>query len=223
VSGLRLAVFDCDGTLIDSQTAIIGGMQAAFVAEGLEPPAADAVRRVVGLPLEECVRCVAPPLDPAQLLRLVEGYKHHVFALRSAPDHDEPLYPGAHEALSELERAGWLLGIATGKGRRGLRNTLDRLGWHGRFVTLQTGDDAPGKPDPTMLRQAMDEAGVDARSTVMIGDTSYDIAMARSAGVFAIGVAWGYHPQRELRDAGAAAIVTQFDQIPPLLVHRGRS
>jgi phosphoglycolate phosphatase len=222
-SRLRLAVFDCDGTLVDSQHAIVTCMAAAYAAEGLVAPTPDAVRRVIGLPLLECMARLSPDHPEARHARLTEAYKEAFFALRQRPDHHEPLFEGALAALQQLEDAGYLLGVATGKARRGLVAVLERHGLGGRFVTLQTADLPPGKPHPAMLQRAMAETGVDAENTVMIGDTSFDMLMARSAGVRAVGVAWGYHPIEELRAAGADAIITRFDELPGILLSQDRS
>jgi phosphoglycolate phosphatase len=220
---LRLAVFDCDGTLVDSVHGIVACMAAAHAAEGLAPPTAAAVRRVIGLPLIECMAHLLPDHSADRHRRLTAAYKEAFFMLRQRPDHDEPLFAGAVAVLDRLAADGVLLGIATGKARRGLLAVLERHNLSGRFVTLQTSDSGPGKPHPAMLERAMAETGVAARDTVMIGDTSFDMLMARSAGVRAIGVAWGYHPVEELRAAGAHAVIESFSELPGLLPPADRS
>lgn len=222
-SRLRLVVFDCDGTLVDSQHAIVACMAAAHGAEGLAAPQADAVRRVIGLPLLECMARLAPGHPEDSHARLTEAYKQAFFTLRQHPDHHEPLFDGALTALDRLEAAGYLLGIATGKARRGLDAVLERHGLASRFVTLQTGDLGPGKPHPAMLERAIAETGVSAEDAVMVGDTSFDMLMARSAGVHAVGVGWGYHPPEELRAAGAHVVIDSFDQLPAVLLSQDRS
>ena len=211
---IRLAVFDCDGTLVDSQHAIVASMAAAFGAERLEPPEARLVREVVGLPLVEAIARLAPEADDDDHGRLAGHYQDAFKELRRRPDHEEPLYPGAVEALDALESMGLLLGVATGKGRRGLAMTLQRHGIEGRFATLKTSDDGPGKPHPDMLRLAMGDVGAEAADTVMIGDTTFDMSMAGAAGVAAIGVSWGYHATDALREAGAATIVERYEALP---------
>jgi phosphoglycolate phosphatase len=213
----RLAVFDCDGTLVDSQHAILACMSAAFAADGLAAPDAEAVRRVIGLPLDECMARLAPDQPAARQARLTDAYKQAFFTLRQRPDHHEPLFDGAVGALDTLEEKGYLLGIATGKARRGLLAVLESHGLARRFVTLQTADSGPGKPNPTMLRRAMAETGAEPIDTVMVGDTTFDMLMARNAGVDAIGVGWGYHPAAELNAAGADALVDHFDELPELI------
>jgi len=210
---VRLVVFDCDGTLVDSQGHIVAAMNQAFQARGLAQPDPAAVRRLIGLPLVAMIADLMPQLAAGDWEALANCYREAFFALRQRPDHVEPLYPGAREALDRLDEAGFLLGIATGKARRGLDAVLasHRLG--NRFVTLQTADLAPGKPSPVMLQQAMTAAGAERARTVVVGDTTYDMEMARNAGVAGIGVAWGYHPMAALATAGAARIIDRFDDL----------
>ena len=215
MNSVRLAVFDCDGTLVDSQHSIVACMEAAFATAGLAAPAAEAVRRVVGLPLAASVARLAPWLAAPDCERVAALYKQAFTDMRGGKPIDEPLFPGVRELLDALEAEGVLLGVATGKGRRGLRITLEHHGLLDRFVTLQTADDAPGKPHPEMLRRAMAEAGAEPATTAMIGDTTYDILMALSAGTAAIGVAWSYHPAAELSAAGAHAVVAAAHEVPP--------
>jgi phosphoglycolate phosphatase len=213
-SRLRLVVFDCDGTLVDSQNVIVACMLQAYAMHGLKAPEAAAIRRVIGLPLLECVAQLSPEHAEDRHLLLTQAYKDAFFASRQRPDHNEPLFNGALAALDRLETQGYLLGIATGKARRGLNAVLDRHDLGRRFVTLQTSDHGPGKPHPAMLERAMAETGARPEDVIMIGDTSYDMLMARSAGVHAIGVSWGYHPAEELRAAGAHTVITSFDELP---------
>lgn len=214
---LRLAVFDLDGTLVDSLGVIVGAM--AHAARAREVPARPAaeVRRVIGLPLEEAIARLFPQADDGEVEIMTAAYKDSVLALRAAGQAHEPLYPGARAALDALDDGGWLLGIATGKPRRGLESSLVPHGLLDRFVTLQTADLGPGKPHPGMLVRAMSEAGTDPTFTVMIGDTTYDMEMARSAGTHAVGVAWGYHNDDELKAAGAHRIVRSFGELPNAL------
>ena len=223
---LRLALFDCDGTLVDSQRSIVSAMAAACADEGLAPPTPQAVRAMVGLPLTVAVAQLMPALSPEARDRLVARY-HGVFQeqRRTGALH-EPLYPGIVEALDAIEADGVMLGIVTGKSRRGLVATLDGHGLLDRFTTIQTGDDGPGKPHPVMVHQALDRVGVDADSAVVIGDTTFDMEMARSAGTRSIGVAWGYHDEPALEAAGADRIVACGEALPAVvfeLLGRSRS
>lgn len=212
--GPRLAIFDCDGTIVDSQRSIVLSMRTAFERHDLPPPEADAVRRMVGLPLFDAIARLLPADTPEdRAAPLTEAYKVAFTELRQGNAVHEPLYPGAREAIETLDDKGWLLGIATGKGRRGLDNTLNTHGLTGRFTTVQTADVAAGKPHPEMVLRAMAETGTDAEATVMIGDTTYDMEMARAAGVVAIGVAWGYHEAEELTAAGASVVLREFREL----------
>jgi phosphoglycolate phosphatase len=200
-------VFDCDGTLVDSQYSIHGAMARAFAVAGLAEPAPDAVRRVVGLSLKEAIGRLLLPDQQGLVPRIDEAYRRSFFELRSAPGHHDPLYPGVGELLAELRERGLALGIATGKSMRGLLALLDAHGMTAHFATLQTADRHPGKPDPAMLRAAMMELNAVPAETLLVGDTSYDMEMAVNAGVRGLGVAWGYHPADELRAAGASGIL----------------
>ncbi len=212
----RLVLFDCDGTLVDSQHHIVAAMRQAFAAFALPEPDADAVRRLVGLPLDISVRRLLEA-GAANADAVVKAYREAAFAMRHQPDHDEPLFPGLHDVLNELEADGCLLGIATGKARRGLDATLAMHGLGGRFVTLQTADVARGKPDPDMVLRAMRETGATPASTLVVGDTTYDILMARNAGARSVGVAWGYHDPAELLQAGAQTVMRRFAELPQLV------
>lgn len=201
---VRLAIFDCDGTLVDSQHNICLGMEETFAGAGLTPPPRNAIRRIVGLSLVEAVAALLPDENAALHDRLAADYRQHYLRLRSSGAMlAEPLYDGIAGLLAALVADGWLLGVATGKSDRGLARVLEHHAIAGHFVTLQTADRHPSKPHPAMIEAAIAEAGGAPEATVMIGDTSFDMAMARSAGVRAIGVAWGYHPPVELIEAGA--------------------
>jgi phosphoglycolate phosphatase len=214
----KLVVFDCDGTLVDSQHAIAAGMAAAWQACGLgAPPPVSVVRRVVGLPLAEAIARLHPSGSDAEHHRLTEAYKEAFRALPRHREEDEPLFPGVVTCLDALEARGFLLGIATGKGRRGLSITLDRHGITNRFVTVTTADDAPGKPRPDMLHKAMADVGARPQDVVMVGDTIFDMIMATSANVAAVGAGWGYHDRAQLLDAGARMVLESFDELLPAL------
>ncbi len=211
---VRLAVFDCDGTLVDSQANIGRAMDETFAAAGLVVPPREATRAIVGLSLVEAMRVLAPGLAGDEHHALAAEYKLVYQRLRrdDALD-DEPLFEGVAAAIDRLLAAGWKLGVATGKSDRGLAHVLERHGLADRFVTLQTADRHPSKPDPAMLLAAMAEAGADPHMTAMIGDTSFDMAMAKAGGARAVGVAWGYHSIGELADAGADVIARHADEL----------
>jgi phosphoglycolate phosphatase len=214
---VRLAIFDCDGTLVDSQADIALAMEAAFAAHALPAPPRTLIRRIVGLSLTEAIRQLAPDADAQTTASLVAGYKDAFRAHRAAGTVLEPLYDGIAALIAELDADGWLLGVATGKSDRGLVHCLERHGLSGHFVTLQTADRHPSKPDPSMVIACLDATGASAARTVMIGDTSYDMAMAVNAGVRAIGVDWGYHHPDELIAAGADAVAGSIDELRVLL------
>lgn len=211
---LKLALFDCDGTLVDSQHAIVAAMTAAWRALGLADPDPLAVRRIVGLSLVDAIARLLPEAAPATCEDLAEAYRQAFFEFRRRGAHPEPLFPGIGAALDALEQAGVLLGIATGKSRRGLDAILERHGLLRRFVTLQTADTAPSKPNPAMVLRAAAETGVPAGDIVVIGDTVFDILMARAARARSVGVAWGYHDADELRQAGADRLVETCAAVP---------
>jgi phosphoglycolate phosphatase len=199
----HLAIFDCDGTLVDSAADICAAMEQCFAAAGLQLPCRTATRRVVGLSLIEAIAALHPEGESEAHNTLAEAYKQAFHGLRSRGMVAEPLFEGVPETIAALDEAGWLLGVATGKSDRGLGYCLEQHGLARRFVTLQTADRHPSKPHPSMIEAAMAEAGAEPATTVMIGDTSFDIGMAKAAGVLAIGVAWGYHDRAELIAEGA--------------------
>lgn len=213
----RLAIFDCDGTLVDSQANICLAMEHAFDAAGLTPPSRHATRRIVGLSLVEAMRVLLPQADGDVHAEMAERYKASYLVLRNNGLEHEPLYDGIAALLSAMDENGWLLGVATGKSDRGLERCLDHHGIRGLFVTLQTADRHPSKPHPSMVYQALADAGAEAGNAVVIGDTVYDIHMGRAAGTRTIGVNWGYHPADELREAGADAIAESMDELEAIL------
>lgn len=218
MSDLKLVVFDCDGTLVDSQHMIVAAMNRAFSAHSLSLLPREKVLSIVGLSLEEAVRKLLPQEDGATVSLVKESYRQAFFHLREDPSLHEPLFPGAREALDQLAaREDVLLGVATGKSQRGLRNILELHDLHGHFMTLQTADEHPSKPHPSMMEQAMSDAGVTASQTVIFGDTSYDIVMGRDAGAHAVGVSWGYHDRDELVAYGAPHVLDHFDDLVPYL------
>ena len=216
----RLVVFDCDGTLVDSQANICLAMEDCFTRAHLEPPDRHAVRRVVGLNLVQAMAALRPDAAPDQHERLAEDYKSAFHRLRGAGLVEEPLYAGIADVVARLDADGWLLGVATGKSDRGLRLCLDVHGLAHHFVTLQTADRHPSKPHPAMLEAAIAEAGSSAAATWMIGDTVYDIEMARAVGARAIGVDWGYHEPEELLAAGAERVISSALELMSVLEER---
>ena len=215
---LRLVIFDVDGTLVDSQADILGAMHLSFSSEGMVTPSRDVVLGVVGLSLDVLMPKLAPDADTATQARLVQGYKDAYMSLRAEQGGDvsSPFYPGARETLEVLHaQPDVLLGVATGKSRRGLDKLIEAHDLKGMFVTQQVADFHPSKPHPAMLLEALSETGVDAENAVMIGDTSFDMDMAQAADITGIGVRWGYHPAARL--TAARHMLDSFDALPALL------
>jgi len=190
----ELLVFDWDGTLIDSAAAIAGALQAAAVDLGLERPSEARARHVIGLGLKDALRHVVPQLPESEYGRLVERYRVHFLA----GDAETRLFPGVADGLAALAGSGRLLGIATGKSRRGLERALDQTGLRPYFVASRCADEGYSKPHPGMLQAVMAEVGASADATLMIGDTTHDLAMASNAGVRGLAVSYGAHPREEL-------------------------
>jgi phosphoglycolate phosphatase len=211
IGGYRLVVFDCDGTLVDSQHNIVAGMMAAWRRHGTP----EQIRRQVGLTLEIGVARVLESDDPVLIHNLANAYREIVRELRSRAELHEPLFDGIRELIESLTDPEIFLGVATGKNLVGLEHTLRELGLRERFHTLQTPDHCRSKPDPQMVLRAMAETAMEATQTAVIGDTTFDIEMARSAGATAIGVSWGYHAVEELHAAGAHAVLKH----PSELIH----
>lgn len=215
---MKLALFDVDGTLVNSSAMIVAALRQAFAAEELPAPPAPELLAAVGLSLDGVMRRLAPGRGDADYRRMAEGYKQAFWAFRASGEHGEDLFDGARELLEALhQRDDVFLGIATGKSHRGVAHLLEAKGLSGWFATVQTSDDHPSKPHPSMIHQALAETGVEAHDTIMIGDTSFDMAMARAGHVKAIGVTWGNHPEAELRAAGAQVIVSDFNGLQAAL------
>ena len=215
---MNLVIFDCDGTIVDSQHMIVAAMDRAFAAHGLVALPRAKTLSIVGLSLDQAIGRLLPGADKSLIDAVGQAYKAAFFDLRQDPANHEPLYPGAIDAIRQLAaRDDTVLGIATGKSRRGVNAIFDRMGLHPHFVTIQTADGHPSKPHPSMIRTAIQEVGTSAASTVMIGDTTFDIEMAKNAEVAGIGVAWGYHPIDQLKLAGAHEIIATYDDLIPAI------
>jgi phosphoglycolate phosphatase len=210
---LRLAVWDVDGTLVDSRSSILRALQEAAVAIGLVPPTYEEARHIVGLSLIEAIQHMRPDLTPDMTHAYAHEYKQAFIRFHSDPNFADDLYPGADTTLQRLKAEGWLLGMATGKSRRGIDRNTEIYGWHHVFDTSFCADDGPSKPHPHMLQRNLDTLGVATHEAVMIGDTAHDIGMARAADVHAIGVSWGFHTVDELVKSGAHQIVHDFDEL----------
>jgi len=219
----KLVIFDCDGTLVDSQHMIIDAMQATFKALGL--PAEDdmRIRSTVGLSVLEAIAALRPEDGDKALENAANIFKREFYRLRveEAPQPD-PLYSGTREILEHLREAGFLLGVATGNSDRGLARVIAEHELDDFFVTLQTADGHPSKPHPSMIQTAALEVGVEPAACIMVGDTSYDMMMARSAGSLAVGVKWGYHSTDELSQGGAHHLLDAFQELAPIATGFGK-
>ncbi len=211
-----LVVFDVDGTLVDSQAHIMAAMEAAFAAVGRSMPPRATALSVVGLSLPLALRRLVPGAREAEAEAMVAAYRDGFQRLRLSGGTALPLFPGTGEMLEALAAApGTLLGLATGKSRRGLDHLLETHGLARFFVTTQVADDHPSKPHPSMLLAALNETGAEAGDAVMVGDTEYDMEMGRAAGFRTVAVAWGYHGRDRL--AGADVLIEGWAELAPAL------
>ncbi|MDA5093288.1 HAD-IA family hydrolase [Aliiroseovarius sp. KMU-50] len=220
MSDLKLVVFDVDGTLIDSQDFIVEAMSRAFAEMGVTLPTRKEILSIVGLSLHDAIATLVPDMAEHEVARAAEGYKDMFIKLRAEKGGEAaaPMYPGARKALEELHaRDEVLLGVATGKAKRGLDHAYHAHDIGHFFLTSQTADNHPSKPHPSMLQTALAETGAEAHQAVMIGDTSFDIEMGVAAGFRTIGVTWGYHDTDKLISAGADLLVETYDALVPAL------
>ena len=224
-----LVLFDCDGTLVDSQHVIAEAMASTFDEHGLPAPALAETRRIVGLSLTHAIaellgEADAVQYDAARCDEMAETYKRHFHALRLAPGFREPLFDGAREAVRRLARQdGILIGMVTGKSRRGVDAVLGHHGLRQAFAIVRTADDCPSKPHPAMVLECCTETGIDPQATLVVGDTVFDMAMAVAAKAMPLGVGWGYHERQELLEAGAHRVLNHFDELDDAVakLHRG--
>lgn len=216
---LRLVVFDMDGTLIDSQDVIVQSVETAFAQMGRPAPSRAEILSIVGLSLPQALAQLAPDMDGADLDEAVARYKHSFVETRKVSGGTpSPLYAGAMEALNLLAAQDeTLMGVATGKSRRGLDHVFAGHNLRHYFQTAQTADDHPSKPHPAMLHETLRDTGVESHQAVMVGDTTYDIEMGVAAGFRTVGVSWGYHSPEKLRNAGADIVIDDFAALHPAL------
>ncbi len=214
---LRLAAFDLDGTLLDSASSIVTGVMACWEACGFPLPEADHVRRIIGLPWEESIIELLPGAGQAEFAQIRAYHEEVARGERPRPERSEALFPGVLPMLDAVESSGYLLAIITSRSGGRLMELLEAHGIRERFISLKTTDNGPGKPNPHLMMQVLSETGVDKTDAVMIGDTTFDILMARNAGTSSVGVTWGVHESHELRDAGAGHVADHIDEILPAI------
>ncbi len=217
---MNLVIFDLDGTLINSEAIILEAQFETFARCGLKHPGREAGLGIVGLTLDIALMRLAGLERPDDAL--TETYRQVFGAMRLQAESDpklaEPLFPGVAEMLAELSRRpDTVLGIATGKSRRGADYIIERHGWGGLFATTQTADDAASKPHPEMILRAMRETGAQPGATLMIGDSNFDMEMAVAAGVAPVAVSWGFQSAQALKAAGAAHVSEDWAALPGLI------
>ncbi len=216
-----LVIFDVDGTLVDSRAVLYAAHRATFAAHGLPLPPERELISLVGLSLLPTFeRLVGAERAP----EMVDTYKSLFSRALADPDIQENLFDGVADFMPRLgTRTDVLLGIASGKSRRGIDRVTTKHGWQHLFATIQTADDHPSKPHPSMILAAMDETGTPPSETWFVGDTTFDVEMALAAGAMPIAVGWGYHPVEDLRAAGATLVLERIDELEALLASERRS
>lgn len=219
MNGYRLLVFDWDGTLMDSQARIVACIQAAARDAGAAVPSPDAAREIIGLGLREAMDRLFPDIGEPVLGDIVARYRHHFLGADPTPS---VLFPGVVETLEGLSEAGYLLGVATGKSRRGLDLVLEETGLRRLFAATRCADETLSKPHPQMLEEVMEVLGAEPAETLMIGDTEFDMQMARNARVPAVAVAYGVHEPERLIAEGALACLDRIDELPSWLAAASR-
>ena len=210
---LKLAIFDLDGTLVDSREVIQNAMVRSFESVGLTPPDYNDTRKTIGLGLREACGILAPGITGDKLTELVEAYRHAFVAQRAEGQGFEPLYEGGRETVERLANEGWLLAIATGKARRGIQSFFEQHKMQHFFDTSWCADDGPGKPHPFMCEQAMSAVGAEPAHTLIIGDAVHDIRMGLNAGIHTLGVSWGFGAADELETVGAHEVHHGFETL----------
>lgn len=201
MSRYELVVFDWDGTLMDSTRVIAQSLQEACRDVGAPVPSESEALFVIGLNMADTFRRVVPGLDAQGQRALAERYRHHFLAR----EHEAPLYPGVPGMLAELHGRGRRLAVATGKARRGLERALDSTGLRPWFEATRCADEGFAKPHPDMLLMLLDITGVAPRHALMVGDTTHDLELAANAGIDALAVSYGAHPEELLATRPALA------------------
>ena len=212
---MKLVLFDCDGTLVDSAGLIHETMRRTFEKFGKPEPRFEDTKAIIGLSLDIAIaRMQGRPHIEQDDIDMTAHYKSLFSVVRSDLDYREPLFPGIREMIDAISgREDLLIGAVTGKSRRGLNLVMETHGFDQHFIVARTADDCPSKPHPAMVTECCDETGMNAADTIVIGDAVYDMQMAKAAGAKAIGVAWGYASVDELIANGADAIAYHPNEI----------
>ncbi|THF52127.1 HAD-IA family hydrolase [Allorhizobium terrae] len=209
---MKLVLFDCDGTLVDSASTIHETMRRTFLHFNKPEPALSATKSIMGLTLDIAIaRMDNKPHVDDEALAMMAYYKSLFTEVRQASDYREPpLFDGIRNVVERLAaQEAILIGAVTGKSRRGLDAILDVHGFRPHFIVSRTADDCPSKPHPAMVTECCDETGMRPEQTIVIGDAIYDMQMAKSAGAKAIGVSWGSASVEQLLATGADIVVHQ--------------
>ena len=211
---MRFIVFDCDGTIVNSRNTTVRLIENVWRAQGLIPPKEEEILTVTALPLEEAVRYLCPTKDKHVVEKLIQTCHEYMIDKKVAQGEQEVLFEGVVETLKTLKTKDTILAIITGKSRKGLEQILQNHNLKQFFTLTKTADCGPSKPNPTVLLEAIEEIGAEKQQTVFIGDTIYDMQMAKNAHVKSIGVSFGYHSVEALKTNGAFAIVEAFSHLP---------
>lgn len=205
----QLIIFDWDGTIIDSQAHIISCIKKALSDEGLPIPEDDRIRHIIGLSLDRAILMLCPGLDNTTVSRVSDHYRRHFFA---ESNHSE-LFDGVAETIQDLHASGYFLAVATGKGRKGLDLALKHTGLEPFFHITRCADETRSKPDPLMLDEILTDLDLDAEKSIMVGDTSYDLDMARNIKMDSIAVTYGMHDVEHLKLSNPTYFIDSIDQL----------
>lgn len=212
-----LVVFDWDGTLLDSTGAIVKAIQAASRDIGVAPPDEARARYVIGMGLREALQYAVPDLPESRYDDLVNAYRHHYLS----GDHELTLFEGVESLLQELQAEHRWLAIATGKSRLGLTRALSHSGLGAYFDTTRTADETRSKPHPQMLEEIIDQFAVDPERTLMIGDTTHDLLMARNAGAHGLAITHGAHGLEDLQSCAPVGVVDSISGLSNWIKNKG--